>query len=413
MLCLAALPALPLLIGLGARTRVTDALPKAETILIELETAIGDAASRAKAVNVVMKGTSSVDAMGGGTLEEVYVGADRAKNTISWMENWGSTQGTTGAWSWSTDPAVGVTIRDGDEQGSVKRLFGIARRAPWSTLYARAETVRKTDHEKRAHWEMRMFPKAGAPETWFVDCESHVLSRVDLELPNPQGGTIPMQFHFADFKRVDGILYPHVKKQVVGALVITSKYTSITHPAQVDEAAIAPPPEVVEAFTDPKRRATVVPEDVNAFKVETIEAKPAVAIRATIKANEVSKTLTTLLPEVGAYAARSGAAMTGPPFTRYYKLGGDEVEIEAGMPIAKAVAGNDRVKSAELPGGRTAIAWHVGSYHDLQKSYKRLEEWMKSQNLEPRAAPWEIYWTDPGIEPDPTKWRTQILWPVK
>lgn len=410
ILCLAALPAL---VAFASRAQSTESLPRAESILAELETAIGDSASRAKAVNVVMKGTSAVDAMGGGTVEEVYVGQDRAKHTIAWMENWGSTQGTTGVYSWSTDPSVGVTIRDGDEQGSVKRLFGIGRRAPWNTLYSRAETVRRTEDDKRPHFELRMFPKTGEAETWFVDCETHALSRVDIALPNPQGGTIPMQFHFADFKRVDGIAYPHVKKQVVGTLVITSQYTSITHPTQVDEASIAPPKEVVEAFANPKKRATTVPDDVNACTIETIDAKPAATIRATIKANEVSKTLTTILPEVFTYIARAGGAPTGPPFTRYHRFGTDELDIEAGMPLAKAIAGEGRVQSAELPGGRTAIAWHVGPYHDLQKSYKRLEEWMKSQKLEARDAPWEIYWTDPGIEPDPTKWRTQIFWPVK
>jgi effector-binding domain-containing protein len=295
----------------------------------------------------------------------------------------------------------------------VKRLFGIARRAPWNTMYARAETVKKTDHEKRPHYELRMFPKTGAAETWFVDCETHVLSRVDLELPNPQGGTIAMQFHFADFERVDGIAYPRVKKQVVGSMAITTKYTSIAHPEKVDDASVAPPEDVTEAYADPKRRTTAAPDDVNACKVETIEAKPAATIRATVKANEVSKTLSTLLPEVFVYVSRSGGAMTGPPFTRYHKVGADELEIEAGIPLGKPIAGEGRVQSAELPGGRTATAWHVGPYHELQKTHKRLEEWMKSQKLEPRAAPWEVYWTDPGIEPDPTKWRTQVLWPVK
>lgn len=133
----------------------------------------------------------------------------------------------------------------------------------------------------------------------------------------------------------------------------------------------------------------------------------------TIKPSEVSKTLATILPEVGAYVSKAGGAMTGPPFTRYHRVGADELDIEAGMPLAKTIQGEGRIQVADLPGGRTAVAWHLGSYHELQKSHKRLEEWMKAQKLEARAAPWEIYWTDPGIEPDPTKWRTQILWPVK
>lgn len=256
------------------------ALPKAESVLAQLEAAIGDGPARAKVVNVVMTGTMTFAGLPGeGTVEEVYVAPERVKQTIGFGKNYGSTIGSTGAWSWSTDPAMGITIKEGDEQGSVKRLFAIGRRAPWNTLYARAETVRKTEHEKRPHWELRMIPKSGAPETWFVDCESHVLSRVDLALPNPQGGVIPMQFHFADFKQVDGILYPHVKKQVVGELAIVSTYTSITHPDKVDEARVAPPADVAEAFANPKKRAMAIPDDLNACKLETIEAKPAATIQ--------------------------------------------------------------------------------------------------------------------------------------
>ena len=35
----------------------------------------------------------------------------------------------------------------------------------------------------------------------------------------------------------------------------------------------------------------------------------------------------------------------------------------------------------------------------------------RPQGIETTGPLWEIYWTDPGIEPDPKKWRTQILVP--
>jgi DNA gyrase inhibitor GyrI len=65
-----------------------------------------------------------------------------------------------------------------------------------------------------------------------------------------------------------------------------------------------------------------------------------------------------------------------------------------------------------LPGGRVASTWHVGSYHELPRTYARLEAWIDEQGYTRRGAAWEIYWTDPGIEPDPAKWRTQVLWPI-
>ena len=33
--------------------------------------------------------------------------------------------------------------------------------------------------------------------------------------------------------------------------------------------------------------------------------------------------------------------------------------------------------------------------------------------LTPRAGPWETCWTDPGMVPDPAKWKAQLFLPVE
>jgi hypothetical protein len=38
--------------------------------------------------------------------------------------------------------------------------------------------------------------------------------------------------------------------------------------------------------------------------------------------------------------------------------------------------------------------------------------YLDEHGLERRGAPWEEYWTDPGMEPDPAKWRTKLVWPI-
>lgn len=401
---------------------VDEPLPKADTILAQMERASGDPAVRAKRKNLVVTGKVTMAGYAGaGSFEEVYVGTQRVKYSVSWMEGWGMTQGTTGAFSWSTDPTMGVTIKEGDEQGGVQRMFAISRRDPWSSLYASARTVGKRDLDaivageatKRPHWELAMVSKSGKNETWFVDCETNRLARVDLALPNPMGGEIAMQFQYGDYKDVGGISYAHLKRQVVGDLVITFTATSIAHDVELAEDRVAPPADVMEAFKDPKKRTQSVPEDSSACKLETIEPQAYVAVRATVSPNEMSKVLATILPEVGKHVGKVRAPVAGPPFTRYYKVTEKELEIEAGMPLRTPIAGEGKFVASELPGGKTAVTWHLGGYHELQKSHKRLEEWIKAQGLETRAAPWEIYWTDPGLEPDPAKWRTQILWPVK
>jgi effector-binding domain-containing protein len=68
---------------------------------------------------------------------------------------------------------------------------------------------------------------------------------------------------------------------------------------------------------------------------------------------------------------------------------------------------------SELPAGRVAMMWYFGPYRRLAQARTQLRDWITKQHLVPRGGPIEIYWTDPALEPDPTKWRTQLLWPIE
>jgi hypothetical protein len=57
--------------------------------------------------------------------------------------------------------------------------------------------------------------------------------------------------------------------------------------------------------------------------------------------------------------------------------------------------------------------WHVGPYERLGETHTRIQEYLDEHGLTQRAAAWEEYWTDPGMEPDPAKWRTKVVWPVE
>ena len=66
-----------------------------------------------------------------------------------------------------------------------------------------------------------------------------------------------------------------------------------------------------------------------------------------------------------------------------------------------------------MTAGSAVVAWHVGPYDKLPEAHERIEAYLKENGLERRGAFWEEYWTDPGMEPDPSKWRTRIVTPVK
>jgi effector-binding domain-containing protein len=403
----------PLAVALAALTPAQEAepkpaLPPAAELLDAAETKVGDPGRRAALKSLLAKGTIAAAGIGEGAFQEAYLGADRAQYTTRLASFGAMTMGCDPQMSWSTDPAMGISVRRGDEEAGLRRMFAIGRRAPWRTLYAAAETVAATDRGYR----IRMTPARGKPDHWLVDAASGLVTRVELALPDPAGGEIACQFLFADWKRVDGLLYPHRKTQEVGTYEIVYTYSSIAPNAPLTEAEVAPSEQVLAAATDPDKQTPRAPAKAGDYAIETLARTHTAAIRVEAKIAEIGKTLAVLLPEVMAQVMKAGVSPSGPPFSLYHSIRDGVVDLEAGMPVARPIEAAGRVKPSELPAGKVAVGWHIGPYEKLAQSHAALEKWVGAQGLRARGGCWEVYWTDPGIEPDSSKWRTQLLWPV-
>lgn len=123
--------------------------------------------------------------------------------------------------------------------------------------------------------------------------------------------------------------------------------------------------------------------------------------------------------EVFGWLGARGIAPAGPPFLKYNVIDmARQLEIEAGVPVAALVDGDDTVFSAVLPKGRYATLIHAGHPAGLYDATARLLEWASEQGLafdmserdgsEQWAGRLEIYFTDPSQEPDMDRWETQL-----
>ena len=150
-----------------------------------------------------------------------------------------------------------------------------------------------------------------------------------------------------------------------------------------------------------------------AITANTLQPQATASIRVTVPAAEIGPTMGQIIGEVMAYLNRLGIHPAGPPFARYYETGPVHVTMEVGFPVAKAVAPSGRVTAGELPGGEVAVTWHIGPYEKLGQAYAALGSWVKEHRRESSGPAWEIYWSDPGAVPDPSEWRTEVIWPLK
>ena len=153
-------------------------------------------------------------------------------------------------------------------------------------------------------------------------------------------------------------------------------------------------------------------------EIMTRADQPYVAISARVTMAELGG-LGERLGEVFGWLGARGLAPAGAPFFKYNVIDMmRELEVEAGVPVAAAVDGDDHVLSGVLPAGRYATVTHVGHPSELMEVTRALLDWAARQGLRWDMSPagggerWgcrlEIYLTDPGEEPDMSKWETQL-----
>src|SRR5687768_5544352 len=122
-----------------------------------------------------------------------------------------------------------------------------------------------------------------------------------------------------------------------------------------------------------------------------------------------------VLPAIMKHLESVGVEVTGPPFSLYRGMGEGTFDLEAGMPVASPIEASGEIKPGTLPGGKAAVTWHLGPYEKLGNAFEAIEKWRLERGYSVRGkehGPWEVYWTDPGEEIDPEKWRTEVIWPI-
>ena len=129
-------------------------------------------------------------------------------------------------------------------------------------------------------------------------------------------------------------------------------------------------------------------------------------------ANEIPKILGDVLPKAMNHVMSNDGQLAGPPFTHYLAMG-ENIELQAGVPLRDKIAGSDAVEIGELPGGEVLTTVHIGPYDQLNKAYQALAEHVSKHDLKPGDTIWEYYWTDPEEEQDPSNWKTEIFLPLK
>lgn len=118
--------------------------------------------------------------------------------------------------------------------------------------------------------------------------------------------------------------------------------------------------------------------------------------------------------KIGGALAGAGLEMQGHPSGIYYEMNAEANTFD--MAAAMAVESGATVEGFEnvnTDAGKALLIDHYGNYHGLGNAHGAMDEYMKEKGIEDRKLVIEEYVTDPGAEPDTSKWLTKVYYLLK
>lgn len=399
--------------------------PAVQALLQKIDTSRGQPTAKPRSLTI--RGTYSIAFEGApgdqpvakGRFEEWFVGADLARHRSDMGEFGALERGIRGDLVWEVDPAMGAKVHRGAHASAVRRYCAAMAALRPQDLFTRVEAAGEKPVDDRPCTVLSLVPKEGKPDRWYVAADGRVV-RIDTHLPAPEAADagagmddlMPATITFGDWRKVDGATLPFARTLRMGPATVAFTCSEIVAGAEIDRARFTPPDAIAKAAEKPPEGPAFDADGKPNYRIVERKAQPVASIRIRCKPNEISKQLAILLPEVMTHLNAVGARMAGAPFSRYHAYGPDGIDLEAGIPVQAAFEAGGRVANSELPAGRAVTCWHVGPYEKLSAAHAALAEHLAQQKLEASGGPWEVYWTDPGMVPDPAKWRTQLFAPV-
>jgi hypothetical protein len=136
---------------------------------------------------------------------------------------------------------------------------------------------------------------------------------------------------------------------------------------------------------------------------------------ATARMDELATLMGELYGNIWAVIQEQGLEVVGPPFTHYLSFDHETgvSEILAGIPVSGKAKEAGEVMVKKYKEIDVIQAVHTGPYYDLPVSYQKLMDYIAENQIETKWESIDIYINDPMSQPDITRLKTLIAFPLK
>ncbi len=112
------------------------------------------------------------------------------------------------------------------------------------------------------------------------------------------------------------------------------------------------------------------------------------------------------------YMGELGEEPAEAPYTAYYNLDMEDLDVEMGFPVARVLPDKGEIKMGEIPPGRIVTYLYKGPYAGMEGSYNEMFKWINENGLEQTGVYYEYYLNSPAEVPE-SDLLTKIVMPLK
>ena len=153
---------------------------------------------------------------------------------------------------------------------------------------------------------------------------------------------------------------------------------------------------------------------MSSYQIETgkFQGNNYLAVRSDVKMMEIEAFYMKNLPAVMGAVQKSGGQVKGMPSGLFYTW--DQEKGMTNMAAAIGVEGNVKAPSGmeviTVAPSKALTIRYLGGYHGIEGAHMAMDAHLKANNIQQVPPVIEEYITDPGSEPDSSKWLTLITY---
>jgi len=138
--------------------------------------------------------------------------------------------------------------------------------------------------------------------------------------------------------------------------------------------------------------------------------QPTLSIRTKTQVEKLPILIGESYGKMSAYLKELGEFLEDVPFVAYHNMDMQNLDVEIGFPVTKALPGKGEIKSGVIPAGKIVFCMYRGAYSEMEPIYNEMSKWIEDNGLKAVGTAYEHYYNGPGF-PE-SEMLTMIVMPI-